>query len=197
MTTTDRPHPSAIDRRLMAFVFRAVDEVGATLNGALVVMGDKLGYYRALAGTARPPRPSSPSAPGPRAVRPRVAERAGGRRGSSTTTRRRAATPCPPSTPSPSPTRPARRSCPASSRSRSAPSRDAARVAEPPAAATGVGWHEHNHDVHHGCERFFRPGYHAHLVAEWLPALDGVVDEARARAPRSPTSAAATARRRC
>ena len=34
---------------LMAFVFRAVDEVGATLNCALVVMGDQLGYYRALA----------------------------------------------------------------------------------------------------------------------------------------------------
>ena len=36
------------------------------------------------------------------------------------------------------------------------------------------GWHEHNTDVHLGCERFFRPGYDAHLVAEWLPALDGV-----------------------
>ena len=37
------------ETRLMAFVFRAVDEVGATLNCALVVMGDRLGYYRALA----------------------------------------------------------------------------------------------------------------------------------------------------
>ena len=36
--------------KLMQFVFRAVDEVGATLNTALVVMGDKLGLYRALAG---------------------------------------------------------------------------------------------------------------------------------------------------
>src|SRR5690242_21072277 len=36
--------------KLMQFVFRAVDEVGATLNAALVVMGDKLGLYRALAG---------------------------------------------------------------------------------------------------------------------------------------------------
>src|ERR1051326_331159 len=36
--------------KLEAFVFRAVDEVGATLNAALVVMGDKLGLYRALAG---------------------------------------------------------------------------------------------------------------------------------------------------
>src|ERR1051326_3550134 len=35
--------------KLEAFVFRAVDEVGATLNAALVVMGDKLGLYRALA----------------------------------------------------------------------------------------------------------------------------------------------------
>src|ERR1700756_5075531 len=35
----------------MQFVFRAVDEVGATLNAALVVMGDKLGLYRVLAGT--------------------------------------------------------------------------------------------------------------------------------------------------
>jgi len=47
MTTTA---PPALDPdKLMAFVFRAVDEVGATLNTALVVMGDKLGYYRLLA----------------------------------------------------------------------------------------------------------------------------------------------------
>ena len=31
--------------------------------------------------------------------------------------------------------------------------------------------------MHEGCERFFRPGYNAHLIAEWLPALDGVVDK--------------------
>jgi hypothetical protein len=37
--------------KLQQFVFRAVDEVGATLNAALVVMGDRLGLYRALAGT--------------------------------------------------------------------------------------------------------------------------------------------------
>src|SRR5580692_8736297 len=37
--------------KLMQFVFRAVEEVGATLNTALVVMGDRLGLYRALADT--------------------------------------------------------------------------------------------------------------------------------------------------
>src|SRR5262249_12238269 len=39
--------------KLHQFVFRAVEEVGATLNAALVVMGDKLGLYRALAGAGR------------------------------------------------------------------------------------------------------------------------------------------------
>ena len=52
--------------KLMQFVFRAVDEVGATLNAALVVMGDKLGLYRALAGTAGSRRRSSLSAREPR-----------------------------------------------------------------------------------------------------------------------------------
>ena len=39
---------------------------------------------------------------------------------------------------------------------------------------SGVGWHEHHEGVFSGCERFFRPGYAANLVASWLPALDGV-----------------------
>ena len=37
----------------------------------------------------------------------------------------------------------------------------------------GLGWHEHDDQVFSGCEKFFRPGYHAHLVDEWIPALDG------------------------
>jgi len=41
----------------------------------------------------------------------------------------------------------------------------------------GVGWHQHNHDVFEGCERFFRPGYNANLLSSWLPALDGVVEK--------------------
>jgi 2-polyprenyl-3-methyl-5-hydroxy-6-metoxy-1,4-benzoquinol methylase len=44
----------------------------------------------------------------------------------------------------------------------------------------GVGWHEHDHQVFHGVERFFRTGYAANLVQSWIPALDGV--EAKLRA---------------
>jgi SAM-dependent methyltransferase len=44
----------------------------------------------------------------------------------------------------------------------------------------GIGWHEHHHDLFTGTERFFRPGYRANLVDAWIPALDGM--EARLRA---------------
>jgi SAM-dependent methyltransferase len=53
--------------------------------------------------------------------------------------------------------------------------RDAHRVIEDAGRGAGLGWHQHNGDVHQGCERFFRPGYAANLVPSWLPALDGVV----------------------
>jgi SAM-dependent methyltransferase len=38
----------------------------------------------------------------------------------------------------------------------------------------GVGWHEQHPDVFVGCEQFFRAGYAAHLIRDWLPALEGV-----------------------
>jgi SAM-dependent methyltransferase len=56
------------------------------------------------------------------------------------------------------------------------------RIVEAFRTGSGVGWHEHDAEVFLGCEQFFRPGYAAHLVAEWLPALDGVVDKLRAGA---------------
>jgi SAM-dependent methyltransferase len=38
----------------------------------------------------------------------------------------------------------------------------------------GMGWHEHDHRLFRGTERFFRPGYRGNLVSDWIPALDGV-----------------------
>jgi SAM-dependent methyltransferase len=43
----------------------------------------------------------------------------------------------------------------------------------------GLGWHDHHDDLFHGTERLFRPGYVANLVSGWIPALDGM--EARLR----------------
>lgn len=48
------------------------------------------------------------------------------------------------------------------------------RITESFRTGRGMGWHEHDDGVFHGCEKFFRPGYAANLVSSWIPALDGV-----------------------
>jgi SAM-dependent methyltransferase len=56
------------------------------------------------------------------------------------------------------------------------------RITEAFRTGAGVGWHEHDDEVFVGCEQFFRPGYLANLVPAWLPALDGVEAKLRAGA---------------
>jgi SAM-dependent methyltransferase len=51
---------------------------------------------------------------------------------------------------------------------------DEDRILEAFRTGGGMGWHEHDHRLFRGTERFFRPGYKANLVAEWIPALEGV-----------------------
>ena len=38
-----------------------------------------------------------------------------------------------------------------------------------------LSWADHHPCLFRGTERFFRPGYRANLVSQWLPALDGVL----------------------
>jgi SAM-dependent methyltransferase len=38
----------------------------------------------------------------------------------------------------------------------------------------GMEWGEHHPCLFHGTERFFRAGYNANLLSSWIPALDGV-----------------------
>jgi SAM-dependent methyltransferase len=54
---------------------------------------------------------------------------------------------------------------------------DEPKLAEAFKTGKGVGWGDHCNCLFCGVDRFFRPGYRAHLVAEWLPSLDGVVDK--------------------
>ncbi|HTS36881.1 MAG TPA: class I SAM-dependent methyltransferase [Candidatus Solibacter sp.] len=51
------------------------------------------------------------------------------------------------------------------------------RITEAFRSGAGMGWGEHEDGVFHGCEKFFRPGYAANLVSSWIPALDGVQDK--------------------
>jgi SAM-dependent methyltransferase len=163
--------------KLMSFVFRAVDEVGATLNCALVVLGDQLGYYRDLAH-------SGPSSAAELAERSGTAEpyarewlnaqAAGGFVEYEPSTGRYS---LPPEhavalTDEDSPVY-----LPGFFQLAFGTVRDADALLDAARTGRGRGWHEHNSDVHVGCERFFRPGYAANLVDAWLPALEGVVDQ--------------------
>ena len=161
--------------KLMSFVFKAVDEVGATLNTALVVLGDKLGYYQSLVDSG----PSSPAhlaaATGTAAPYPREwlnAQAAGGyveydaTTGLFTLPPEHASALTDPSSPA---------YLPGFFQIALGTTHDVDSVIAAAQNEAGVGWHEHNADVHDGCERFFRTMYNAHLVGEWLPALDGVV----------------------
>jgi SAM-dependent methyltransferase len=172
---TVEEQPAVDGDKLMGFVFRAVDEIGATLNTALVVMGDRLGLYRALAGVG-------PLTPAELAKRTGTAERyvrewlnaqaAGGYVDYDPDTVRY--------------TLPAEHAVALTDESSPAylpgffqialgTVHDSPRITEAAKTGVGIGWHDHVHDVHEGCERFFRPGYNANLVPIWLPALDGVV----------------------
>ena len=57
--------------------------------------------------------------------------------------------------------------------------KDRERIAERFQDGEGFGWHEHDPELFLGTEQFFRPGYRAHLVAEWIPALEGVDEKLR------------------
>ena len=174
MTALSTP-PVVDGDALMGIVFRAIDEVGASLNCALVVMGDRLGYYRALAEQG-PLTPNSlahlTDTAEPYAREWLAAQAAGGYLGYDPETLTYSISP----------------EVAVAMTDESSPAYlpgffqfaygtigDADRIFEAAETGDGVGWHEHNSHVRDGCERFFRPGYLANLVSSWLPALEGVV----------------------
>jgi 2-polyprenyl-3-methyl-5-hydroxy-6-metoxy-1,4-benzoquinol methylase len=173
--TTVNPAVAIDTDKLMQFVFRAVEEVGATLNTALVVMGDRLGLYRALA-------EAGPLSPADLAERTGTAERyvrewlnaqaAGGYvsydpdSGQYTLPPEQAVALTDPASPA---------YLPGFFQMALGSVTDSPKITEAARTGAGFGWHQHGQDVFEGCERFFRPGYNANLVSAWLPALDGVL----------------------
>lgn len=56
------------------------------------------------------------------------------------------------------------------------------RITEAFRTGNGLGWHEHDEEVFVGCEQFFRPGYIANLVPSWIPSLEGIEEKLRSGA---------------
>jgi SAM-dependent methyltransferase len=49
-----------------------------------------------------------------------------------------------------------------------------AKITEAFRTGAGFGWHEHDHGLFEGTEKFFRSGYVGNLISSWIPALEGV-----------------------
>lgn len=166
----------------MAFVFRAVDEVGATLNAALVVLGDKLGYYRAMSelGAVTPDQFAKPTATGVPYAREWLNAQAAGSFVDYDPDSARYRLPAEHAVALTDETSPA--FLPGLFQIALGTVADTNRIVGAARSGSGVGWHDHGSDVHYGCERFFAPSYRAYLVHSWLPAaglLQRLVDGIR------------------
>jgi SAM-dependent methyltransferase len=170
----------AVDEaKLMEFLGQFVGDLGATASAGSVVLGDRLGLYRALA--------DGPCTPAELARRTGTDERyvtewcrgqaAGGYvtydQGTYSLTEEQAFALTDPDGPV---------YLPGAFQLALGALKAEDRIEESFRTGAGMGWHEHDTDVFVGCERFFRPGYLANLTSAWIPALDGVEAKLRAGA---------------
>ncbi len=173
MTTMNRP---VDEDRLMAFVGQVVGELGAVVNAPLVVIGDQLGLYRAMAdGTSMTPADlAAKTSTSERYVREWMScQAAGGYL--SYDGEGRFSLPPEQAVALTDETSPA---CVLGGfQAFAAASRIGPRLAEAFRTGEGIGWGEHDAGLFTGTARFFRPGYLAHLTSEWIPSLDGVADK--------------------
>jgi len=159
----------------MDFVHKFAGDLGAVVAAGNVVIGDRLGLYRALTadGPATGPELAARTGTDPRYVSEWLAGQAAGgyarynsETGRYSLTAEQAFALADPNGPVNVPG--------AFTLALGALSAVPA-ITEAFRTGAGLGWHEQHSDVILGCEQFFRPGYAAHLVQDWLPALDGVV----------------------
>ncbi len=163
----------AIDQaKLEEFMGRFVGDLGAALSAALVVIGDRLGLYRAMAdGTpVTPEELAEQTSTDARYVREWLSNQAAGgyvtyEGGRFRLTPEQSLALAQEGSPA---------FIPGAFQLATALTKDEETITRAFQTGAGVGWHQHHHDLFAGTERFFRPGYAANLVSSWIPALDGV-----------------------
>lgn len=176
-------HEQEIDEtKLNAFMQGAVGDMGAAMHAVLIVLGDRLGLFKAMAD-------SIPVTPGELATRTRTHERyvrewlnANAASGYVTYDARKGTYTLPPEQAFALAVENSPAFLPGAFQLISACFHDAGKIEEAFRTGKGVGWHEHHHDLFHGTERFFRPNYIANLTSSWIPALNGVEAKLRSGA---------------
>src|SRR3954468_14556870 len=159
--------------KLMDFLHRFVGDLGATVAAGSVVVGDRLGLYRALADTPqRPSELANRTGTSPRYVEEWLRGQAAGgyvqydpEDGTYSLTEEQAFALTDPD---------GLVYMPGAFQLALGTLRAEPQITEAFRTGEGLGWHQHDNDVFAGCERFFRPGYSANLMSSWLPALDGM-----------------------
>ena len=170
------------EAKLHEFMMKAVGEMGAAMNAALILVGDKLGIYKAMAGSG--PMTSEEIAAKTKTHERYVrewlaAQSAGGLITYDPVTKRYT---LPPEQALALADENSPVFLPGFFEIVSACIKDEPKVTEAFRTGKGLGWHEHDHCLFAGTERFFRPNYRAHLIAEWIPALGDVENKLKAGA---------------
>ena len=159
---------------LNALLGRAVQDMGAALQAPLILIGDKLGLYRAM-GDGWPVTPAElakRTGTSERYVREWLNANAAGQlvqydavNGTYFMTPEQALVLALDDTPV---------HLPGFYHLLASLMKDEEKLTEIYRTGKGMGWHEHEKGLFEGTERFFRPTYLANLVSNWIPALEGV-----------------------
>ena len=160
--------------KLEKFMGQALGELGSAMNAALVIIGDKLGLYKAMAGVGPMNSAELAQKTGTteRYVREWLNAQAAGGFVTYDATSGRFTLPDEQAFALAVEDSPAY--LPGAYQVIASVLKDEPLITEAFRTGAGVGWHEHCADLFQGTERFFRPSYAANLVSSWIPALDGV-----------------------
>jgi 2-polyprenyl-3-methyl-5-hydroxy-6-metoxy-1,4-benzoquinol methylase len=163
--------------KLNEFIGKAVSDLGATFNAGLVVIGDKLGLYKAMngAGPMTPAELAARTKTDERYVREWLAAQATGGYVTYDPATQRFELPPEQAFALANPDGPV--FFPGAMQLALATLKAEPRIIERFKSGKGLGWHEHDPELFEGTERFFRPNYIGNLVSSWIPALEGVEDK--------------------
>jgi SAM-dependent methyltransferase len=171
--TTAQQVPAIDMNKLNAFIGQFVTDLGASVHAGMVVIGEKLGLYKALADHPMDPAELAKGThTDERYLREWLASQAAGgyitydeKTGKFSLTAEQAFTLANEQSPA---------YLPGAFELALGSLSAVPRIAESFRTGKGMGWHEHADGVFHGCEKFFRPGYVANLASAWIPSLEGV-----------------------
>jgi SAM-dependent methyltransferase len=162
------------EERLHEFVGKVVTDLGATISAGLVVIGERLGLYRALAefGPLTPEELAEKTDTAERYVREWLLNQAASgyaeydpSSGRYSLTPEQAFALADESSPA---------YMPGAFQLSMAALHDRPAIEKCFRTGEGFAWGDHEHGLFEGTERFFGPGYRGNLLSSWIPSLDGV-----------------------